>query len=145
MTSRVQLSLQHFNQATAYVAAPSNAAPVAAPQRPYGQHLDRHALGKMSMLFGWDHTCPATPAVPREWLIASGCGLSSTSASGGVCVRHCSTLFMKHVLPRLRRPAPCSRQQDNESAFHALFSCRCAARYRPWSGRRLFAVCFHKS
>ena len=33
---------------------------------------------------------------------------SMTSASGGVCVRHCSTLFRKHVLPRFCRPAPCA-------------------------------------
>lgn len=32
---------------------------------------------------------------------------SRTSASGGVCVRHCSTLFMKQVLPRFCSPAPC--------------------------------------
>jgi hypothetical protein len=36
--------------------------------------------------------------------------LSTASASGGVCVRHCSTLFMKQVLPRFCRPAPCVRR-----------------------------------
>ena len=34
-------------------------------------------------------------------------GESRACASGGVCVRHCSTAFMKQVLPRFWRPAPC--------------------------------------
>jgi len=31
----------------------------------------------------------------------------TASASGGVCARHCSTLFMKQVFPRFCSPAPC--------------------------------------
>lgn len=31
------------------------------------------------------------------------------SASGGVCVRHCNTLFMKHELPKLLYPGPTIR------------------------------------
>ena len=28
------------------------------------------------------------------------------ATTGGVCARHCSTVFMKHVFPRLRSPTP---------------------------------------
>ena len=40
--------------------------------------------------------------------LPSGRECSRTSANGGVCVRHCSTLFMKQVLPRFCSPAPCA-------------------------------------
>ena len=33
--------------------------------------------------------------------------LRKSSARGGVCVRHCSTEFMKQVFPRLCSPQPC--------------------------------------
>lgn len=39
---------------------------------------------------------------------------SSSSASGGVCTSDCSTLFMKHVLPRFCRPVPCGEEWGRE-------------------------------
>ena len=44
-------------------------------------------------VFRWRHFCP--------WFFR--CMYATT---GGVCARHCSTVFMKHVFPRLRSPTP---------------------------------------
>ena len=50
---------------------------------------------------------PFGELVRRRWCLCSPA--SAYAASGGVCVKHCMTEFMKHVLPRFARPAPTFR------------------------------------
>ena len=66
--------------------------------------------------------CCVARSASKSALLPSGCECRRTSASGGVCVRHCSTLFMKQVLPRFWSPAPCktSLSISSHSAAHSL-------------------------
>lgn len=52
---------------------------------------------------------PAPPLLPWRWWGLRSRPLRKSCASGGVWERHCSTLFMKQVLPRLMRPTPWER------------------------------------
>lgn len=87
-------------------------------------HL-RHTLRKLCACFvgailGGRRSARARATCARVARSASNAGLSppraasaapardsKASANGGVWVRHCRTAFMKQVLPRLVRPAPC--------------------------------------